>query len=625
VLAELPGASQRPDFAPWLADYVFLGDAPETIAALRNNELLRLQWGVPFVVALLAGGGVSQDGYTRALAAFCDVPCADASLFLKPSQAARATHRETDASSSPLFVEWRGVLAWLIVATHAEPPAIHQQIARARAGGGVPLLISGRAFDQAIERARAPSLVKAAAFGLKRQLPGFSAARAGPQWQRNACAVVIGFIAGGLVAYPPGMLALVMVLLTLPFVGTVFVRVVALAGLFRAPEHRVAPREERDDRDLPVYSILVALFDEARVLPDLIASLSRLDYPLAKLDCLLVIEDVDSATKAALLDMELPGFMRVVIVPEGAPQTKPRALNYALSLARGAYVVVYDAEDRPEPDQLRRALDAFQRYGANLACVQACLNIFNARQSWLTRQFTVEYTALFDSVLPALQWMRLPMPLGGTSNHFPRRVLEELHGWDPYNVTEDADLGIRIARLGYDVAAIPSTTWEEAPATFTLWRNQRTRWIKGWIQTYLVHTRRPLLLWRDLGFARAVGFHVYMGGLILSALVHPLFYAAVLLDLSLGLGSIGFDAYLGPLFWGIAIGNLIAGYATSIVVGIVSARRRGHQLTLSALMMPLYWLLISFAAYRALWQLYRDPYLWEKTPHGLAEEDDAAD
>jgi glycosyltransferase XagB len=310
------------------------------------------------------------------------------------------------------------------------------------------------------------------------------------------------------------------------------------------------------------------------------------------------------------------------VVPEGVPRTKPRALNYALSLARGDYVVIYDAEDRPETDQLRRALDVFAAHGPRLACVQSCLNIYNAQQSWLTRQFTVEYSALFDCVLPALQWMRLPMPLGGTSNHFPRRILEELNGWDPYNVTEDADLGIRIARLGYDVAAIPSTTWEEAPVTFKLWRNQRTRWIKGWIQTYLVHTRRPMMLGRDLGFFRALGFHAYMGGLILSALVHPLFYAAVLLDLSLGLDSIAFNDVLGPLFWGVALGNLITGYVVSIVIGVVAARRRGHRLTLSAMAMPLYWLFISFAAYRALWQLYWDPFLWEKTPHGLAQEDE---
>jgi glycosyltransferase XagB len=493
------------------------------------------------------------------------------------------------------------------------------RIARARAAGALPLLIHDRALARALERAGASANVRSATHALKRRLPGFSAARSGPAWQRYAGWAMAGVIGGGLYIYPAGVLAFVAMLLTLPFLGIVLVRVAALAGLLRPPAQRGSEVVRIPDSDLPVYSILVALFDEARVLPALVASLSRLDYPPAKLDCLIVIEDVDGATKSALLELPLPSFMRVVVVPEGAPQTKPRALNYALALARGSYVVVYDAEDRPEPNQLRRALAEFRKHGPRLACVQSCLNIFNVRQSWLTRQFTVEYTALFDSVLPALQWMRLPMPLGGTSNHFPRARLMELQGWDPYNVTEDADLGIRIARLGYDVAAISSTTWEEAPPTFSLWLKQRTRWIKGWFQTYLVHTRRPLALFRDLGFWRTLGLHAYMGGLALSALVHPLFYVAVLANFAFDIRSTDFDELLGPLFWFVAIGNLAAGYLASIVVGIVSVRRRRHPLVLSACLMPFYWLLISLAAYRALWQLYWDPFRWEKTPHGLAE------
>ena len=224
-------------------------------------------------------------------------------------------------------------------------------------------------------------------------------------------------------------------------------------------------------------------------------------------------------------------------------------------------------------------------------------------------------------MLPALQRARLPIPLGGTSNHFPRAVLEQLHGWDPFNVTEDADLGIRIARLGHRVTVIDSTTWEEAPPTFGLWLRQRTRWLKGWMQTYLVHTRQPMALQRDLGFFRALGFHLYLGGMILSTLVHPLFYAAIASQYWLENEIVSFGTTLGPILWGVCIGNLAVGYLAAIIVGVVATWRRGHRLTISALMMPIYWLLISLAAYRALWQLYRDPFLWEKTPHGLAEDD----
>lgn len=189
-------------------------------------------------------------------------------------------------------------------------------------------------------------------------------------------------------------------------------------------------------------------------------------------------------TQHALRHAALDPHMQVLVVPEGEPRTKPRATQYALQFAQGDYVVVYDAEDAPEPDQLRRALAALRAGGKHMGCLQAQLNIYNSDASWFTRQFTVEYTALFDCILPALERLQLPVPLGGTSNHFPRAVLDAVGGWDPYNVTEDADLGIRLARQAWHVGVLPSTTWEEAPPTFRVWKGQRTRWLKGWMQPY---------------------------------------------------------------------------------------------------------------------------------------------
>jgi cellulose synthase/poly-beta-1,6-N-acetylglucosamine synthase-like glycosyltransferase len=302
-------------------------------------------------------------------------------------------------------------------------------------------------------------------------------------------------------------------------------------------------------------------------------------------------------------------------VPDGEPRTKPRALNFALLHASGDYVVVYDAEDMPEPDQLHRAL-ARLKSAPRVGCVQARLNIYNSDESWLTRQFTIEYTALFDCILPTLERLGLPVPLGGTSNHFPRRVLEKAGGWDPYNVTEDADLGIRLARLGLKVEVLPSTTWEEAPRTFTVWRGQRTRWLKGWMQTYLVHMREPLRLLRELGVRRFLGLQVLMGGLILSALVHPWFYVLAVLDAAFQVLSIPAETIAGRVLWWVGLFNLVAGYVTGVALGGVAVAGRGRLgLASHALLMPFYWLLISFAAYRAMWQLLKAPYLWEKTEH----------
>jgi cellulose synthase/poly-beta-1,6-N-acetylglucosamine synthase-like glycosyltransferase len=365
--------------------------------------------------------------------------------------------------------------------------------------------------------------------------------------------------------------------------------------------------------------VLVPLFREAGVIPDLVRALDALDYPRTKLEVLLLIESIDLETQAALLALQLPPHFRIVHVPDCFPRTKPKALNYALAFARGDLVVVYDAEDRPQPSQLRLAADVFSRAPADVVCLQARLNIYNPGESWFARQFTIEYSALFDAVLPALASLRLPIPLGGTSNHFRRAALIDLQGWDPFNVTEDADLGIRLARNGYRTLVLPSTTWEEAPVAFPVWLRQRTRWIKGWMQTLLVHTREPSALRRDLGLLGAVGVHAVLGGLVFSALAQPWFLMLVAYQVSSGEFFAPPETLWSALMISICWANLTIGYVVSVIVGFLSTWRRGRKrLALEALMMPAYWLLISLAAHRALYQLVREPYLWEKTPHGVS-------
>jgi cellulose synthase/poly-beta-1,6-N-acetylglucosamine synthase-like glycosyltransferase len=248
--------------------------------------------------------------------------------------------------------------------------------------------------------------------------------------------------------------------------------------------------------------------------------------------------------------------------------------------------------------------------------VQARLNVLNDRETWLTRQFAIEYTVLFDCMLPTLDRLNLPVPLGGTSNHFSRAVLDEVGGWDPFNVTEDADLGIRLARSGWKVKVLASTTWEEAPATFSIWLKQRTRWHKGWMQTYLVHMRNPAQTAGDLGWLRFLGLQVLMGGLILSALVHPWFYVVAIAEAAFGpLLTLPHHTFSNVVTV-VGVTNLVLGYVTGFALGWVAVAGRGrHGLAAWALLMPVYWLLISLAAYRALFQLAWQPYRWEKTQH----------
>jgi cellulose synthase/poly-beta-1,6-N-acetylglucosamine synthase-like glycosyltransferase len=424
-------------------------------------------------------------------------------------------------------------------------------------------------------------------------------------------------MAAGIIFAPGAVPLILLALLAVPFLMVAALRAAALWDFLGSrPEGPGGAQEKRGAFRLPTYSVLVPLFREADVVPHLLRALRAIDYPREKLDIVLIVESIDRETQAALRLAELSPHMRVLVVPDGKPRTKPRALQYALQFTDGENVVVYDAEDVPEPDQLRRAAAALAAGAGKLGCLQARLNIYNTEASWLTRQFTIEYTALFDCILPTLERLGLPVPLGGTSNHFPRAVLDQVGGWDPFNVTEDADLGIRLARNGWSVGVLASTTWEEAPVTARVWIGQRTRWLKGWMQTYIVHMRQPRRLLRELGLRRFAGFQVLMGGLILSALVHPWFYVFLAADALQGHLLLVPQSALGEALLAVGLVNLLAGYVSAIALGVLAAERRGRQgLGRHAMLMPLYWLGISWGAYRALAELIRAPYYWEKTEH----------
>jgi len=392
---------------------------------------------------------------------------------------------------------------------------------------------------------------------------------------------------------------------------------VRLASIFIAHKPP-APIPRAPDSELPVYTIICALYRESAVIADLVAAIRKLDYPPEKLEIMFVLESDDSETRRVIERLRLGPPFRIIVAPAIGPRTKPKALNVALPFVQGAFVAVYDAEDDPEHDQLRRAFHAFSNADNRLACVQAALTIDNTADNWLTRMFTANYAGQFDVFLPALAALGLPFPLGGSSNHFRTAVLRQLGGWDPYNVTEDADLGIRLWRLGYRSALLPSTTFEEAPARLSSWLSQRTRWYKGWTQTLMVHMRRPLRLLRGRQALGAVTFQLLLAASLVAALLHPLFAAGLCYLLFAGLsgGAIATGGLKVPVFGGI----VLFGYAAMVAVDLIGLRRRGllaHAWVL--VLTPLHWLLLSLAAWRALFQLLRDPQYWEKTEHGLAK------
>ncbi len=377
-----------------------------------------------------------------------------------------------------------------------------------------------------------------------------------------------------------------------------------------------------DDASLPVYTILVPVYKEPEVVGQLIGALKKLDYPQHKLDVILLLEEDDIPTLDAARAARPPVTWRFVVVPNSQPRTKPKACNYGLIFARGEYLVIFDAEDLPVPDQLKMAIAAFRKSGPEYMCFQAALNYFNADENVLTRMFTLEYSYWFDYLVPGLDRLNLPIPLGGTSNHFRVEMLRRLGGWDPYNTTEDADLGIRASAEHLRIGFINSTTFEEATNESRNWIRQRSRWVKGYMQTFLVYCRHPLALIRQIGIRDFLSFALFIGGTPVTFLVSPILYGLFAIWL------ITRTHLISPLFpnWvlDIALVNLLIGNFLGVYLNMIAVfLRRNYRLMPFALLNPAYWMMHSIAAYKALGQLFTRPFYWEKTQHGLTRVDSA--
>jgi cellulose synthase/poly-beta-1,6-N-acetylglucosamine synthase-like glycosyltransferase len=471
-----------------------------------------------------------------------------------------------------------------------------------------------------MERSQSAALSRTAAFGLLEKQPEFSAGTT--RFTQYRMALLAGLTAVALSLYfapGPTLFALELVL------AAVFLTWAALRVFACFARRRVEHKPQISDRELPVYTILIPLYREAEIVAELVEAISALNYPREKLDVKLIFEPDDTETIAAAKQIKLDPCFELVTAPLLGPQTKPKALRAALPFARGEFVVVFDAEDRPHPDQLRDAYARFLEGDKQLACVQAKLAIDNAQSTFLTGHFRAEYSGLFDVLLPALAKLRLPVPLGGTSNHFKTKVLREVGGWDPHNVTEDADLGVRLARFRYTTGVVDSTTWEEAPALLSAWLPQRTRWMKGWLQTYIVHMRDPLLLWRQLGWRGFLAFQLLIGGSVLAALVHPIFAVWLIADSMFGSLLLPAETFAQWMQKALVFVTLTSGYLASGLLALVGMRRRGLLSSAWVLLtIPIYWLLLSAAAWRAAGKLITTPHHWEKTAHGVVKRERTA-
>jgi len=508
-----------------------------------------------------------------------------------------------------------GVLPWrqvgdAVVVAVADPADFlkHRQRLERVFGRVIPAIAPPARLAEAVLAARGRSL----ALRAELRVPQHESCR---DWEGGASrglarwAVALLFL---FVLFPRPMLTALLIWAVLTLTLTALLKLAALVATLRPqpPEPDNPPVIAR----LPVVSVMVAMYREADIAPRLVRRLSKLDYPRELLDILLVVESHDHVTRNALARADLPGWMRVVVAPEGRVKTKPRALNYALDHCRGSIVGIYDAEDAPEPDQIRKVVNRFHRRGPDVACLQGVLDFYNPRTNWLATCFTIEYASWFRVVLPGLERLGLPIPLGGTTLFFRRDALEKLGGWDAHNVTEDADLGMRLARHGYRTELIPTTTMEEANCRALPWVKQRSRWVKGYMMTYASHMRDPVLLWRQLGAWQFAGFQLLFLGSLSQILLVPLLWSLWLLAFGLphplsGVMSGQVGVALTALF--------LSSEALGIAVGLTGLRRSGHKI--NSMWVPtlhLYYPLGALASYKAAWELVRKPFYWDKTSHG---------
>ncbi|MFT4090660.1 MAG: glycosyltransferase [Asticcacaulis sp.] len=407
------------------------------------------------------------------------------------------------------------------------------------------------------------------------------------------------------------------------YAGFMLSSLIRLSACF-IPAHtrHIVPEPLASNENWPTYSVIVAMYKEANIAGQLIKALNRLEYPRHRLEILFALEADDTETIRAF-EQALSGrsdlkHMRIIRVPEGTPRTKPRALNYALTFARGDLTVIYDAEDMPDPKQLLTAARYFAEGPSHLACLQAPLRPLH-RNNFISRHFAAEYAVQFEVILPAMHRMGLPFPLGGTSNHFKTDILRRIGAWDAYNVTEDADLGLRLTQYGYTSGLIPVPTYESPPENSRTWIPQRTRWIKGYMQTILVHTRlhtafKPKV-WLGLGLS--------IGMSVVSALCYAPFTGLILTSALINI----LQPEALQLMWPDKLLFIVGMTAALLALAIGTRRSRAAFGLTDMLTLPAYWSLQSIACLHALWQLFTRPFHWDKTEHApiLSPAEQASD
>ena len=490
-----------------------------------------------------------------------------------------------------------------------------------------PVLITERDFEKALEELFKEQYTSRSVSALLSRSPENSAAQVLTKTQKIWTAIISMMLLGLAIWNLDNFLIGLNAVFTIIYITMVVYKFFLISSAIGSDLEVSISDEElealRDD-ELPTYTILIPVYKEAAVLPSLLKAVENLDYPKIKLDVKVLLEQDDAETIASFHNSNPPEYIQALIVPTSLPKTKPKACNYGLIHAKGELLVIFDAEDQPDPDQLKKIVIAFKKSPANVICMQAKLNYFNRQQNILTQWFSSEYSMWFDLFLPGLDASNVPIPLGGTSNHFKKFALIEAGAWDPHNMTEDADLGIRLYKLGYRTKIVDTTTYEEANSSVKNWIRQRSRWVKGHIQTWLVHMRHPIQLIRDIGFKAFFSFQMVVGGNIFTVILNPVYWVITLSWVLFRFDFIS-ELFPGPIHYMGAFSLYFGNFAFTYM-NVAGAMGRGYyDMVKTTLLSPIYWGLMSIGGWRGFIQVITKPHYWEKTIHGLSTPEPQAD
>jgi cellulose synthase/poly-beta-1,6-N-acetylglucosamine synthase-like glycosyltransferase len=608
----IAGKEDAQKFAAYLTKHCILTDF-EVKQALESAD----ESGEHILRVMMNEGMANPYTLYQAWAKYQKIPFID--LLAEPCERTLLDAKEAERYVSLQLIPWKKEEGATFIAVCAITDEV-QVWAKQRYGSAVRFVITSPVdIQQMVHRYFAPEGDEQAREALWQHQPYFSAKTLLNMAQFIGTVVLTFMLLGWIASDPLEALAGMFIAVNILYIAALAFKtlVFVLGGVHAA---RLALEEEplqASDSELPIYTILVPLFKEEKVLPKLVKAIKKLDYPRAKLDVKLVVEEDDYQTIEAFKQLRAERIFELVQVPYSLPRTKPKALNYALRFARGKFVTIYDAEDKPDPQQLKRVLSYFKQADDNTVCVQARLNYFNREETMLTRLFAIEYSTLFDYILYGLKALHVPIPLGGTSNHFKIESLRELYAWDPYNVTEDADLGLRIAQKGWHIGLVASDTMEEAPLTLRSWIKQRSRWIKGHMQTYIVHMRHPVSLLRRVGLTGFMGFQLMLGAPAFVFLIAPIMWCLWVIFMT---GYLSIEAYMPAWLPSVSMTGgsiLLATVLLQWFYAWVAIRsRQWASMGRAGLLFPLYWVWHSVASFKALWQLITRPHYWEKTTHG---------